>query len=300
MSRINGFIDIFNLLGLPKKEIFNLKELAIYLLKNDTVIIRKIRDNKQFIFSFEYNGETYFYKFDFLANPYNELIFYYIAKDLGINSLKYDLAMLGKFKGTISKNFKLKNARYISGRKILKNNHNCQDYVKYNTLEDIWIDLEQYYSNKPNMQQIVKKIMYDLVKVFIFDLLTGQEDRHCDNWGVVEYENGQIELQILLDNSRALIDHPLFVKSQMPLNQEYLFPEEMIAKFEQYSSEEFSSILPNYLWVISEENINKIFNKIEQQTNQLMPEILKAEYLEKFLIYYDFFEKLLNIPKNSR
>lgn len=136
--------------------------------------------------------------------------------------------------------------------------------------------------------------MDKLVRIFIFDLLIGQEDRHPDNWGIVKYPNGEVDLQINLDNSRGLVDHPIMVKHQLRMDQDFMFTEDMIEKFQIVSSDEFSSILPNYLWVISRENILKTFAKIEAQTGTVMPAELKNEYLKKFLIYYDFFDELLS------
>ncbi len=300
MLRKEGFIDVLNLLKLPNIEINDLKTMAIYLLKNNpSVIIRKLNKN-QLIFSFEYQNETYYYKFDAYVPPYNELLFYFIANDLGIESLKYDLALLGNFKGTISKNFKITHAKYIAGSKILKKFHSQTDYFTYNTLEDIWIELELYYKEREDMQEIIQKIMSKLVKIFIFDIIIGQEDRHCNNWGIIEYDNGNIDLQILIDNSRALVHHPLNINCLMPLNQTKMNLEEMILKFQEESSEEFSSLLSSSLWVISKENLSKIFAKIENLAGSPIPPKLKDIYIARFEIYYEFLNKVIFYPSHIR
>ena len=294
MDRINGFIDVDKLLDIPKKEIYDVTELLKFILKNNnTVKVCKRRMNSQFVLSFVYNGETYYFKFDSLVSPYNELMFYNLALDMGIDSVSYDIAKLGVYEGVISKDFKEKGSKYISGRKILNISHG-KDFNKYNTLYDIWADLEDYFKDRSDRQDIVAKLMDKLIRIFIFDLLIGQEDRHPDNWGIVKYPNGEVDLQINLDNSRGLVDHPIMVKHQLRMDQDFMFTEDMIEKFQIVSSDEFSSILPNYLWVISRENILKIFAKIEAQAGTVMPEELKNEYLKKFLIYYDFFDELLS------
>ena len=301
MERINGFIDINKLLDLPKKEIYDVTELLKFLLKNNkTVIVRKRRMNSQFVFSFDYEGETYYYKFDSLANPYNELIFSFIAADLGIDSLKYDIAKLGVYEGVLSKNFKVPGVKYISGGKLLQKFHGNKDYGDYNNLEDIWADLEEYYQDKPNMLEIVSKLMEKLGRIFIFDLLVGQEDRHPNNWGIVEYPDGNVDLQINLDNARGLIDHPMMVRIQLPMSRDKMYVEDMVSKFQNISSEEFSSLLPNFLWAISEENILKIFARIESMTQCPMPADIKRDYLLKFQIYYDYYEEILKENKATR
>lgn len=301
MDRVNGFIDVDKLLNIPKREIYDVTELLKFLLKNNnTVVVRKRRMNSQFVFSFDYNGETYYFKFDSFVNPYNELIFYYLALDMGINSLPYDIAKLGVYEGVISKDFKVSGAKYIPGGDILKKHHDKKLYGKYNTLEDIWADLEDYFKDRKDMQNIVAHLMDKLVRIFIFDLLIGQEDRHPDNWGIVEYPNDEVDLQINLDNSRALVDHPIMARHQLRMNDDDMYAEDMIENFLRFSSDEFSSVLPNYLWIISKENILKTFLKIEEQTGTLMPEELKNEYLRKFEIYYDFFDDLLNDLRTGR
>lgn len=301
MERINGFIDVDKLLGIPKEEIYDVKELLDFLLKNNnTVVVCKRRMNSQFVLSFDYNGETYYFKFDSFVNPYNELIFYYLASDMEINSLSYDLAKLGVYEGVISKNFKKNGVKYILGGEILNRYHGEYMYGMYNNLEDIWADLEEYFKDRSDMQEVVAKLMDKLVRIFIFDLLIGQEDRHPDNWGIAKYPNGEVDLQVNLDNSRGLVDHPIMVRHQLTMNRDYIYVEDMIEKFQIVSSDEFSSVLPNYLWIISKENILKTFAKIEEQTGVSMPEELKNEYLQKFEIYYEFFDDLLSELRTGR
>lgn len=114
MDRINGFIDVDKLLDIPKKEIYDVTELLKFILKNNnTVKVCKRRMNAQFVLGFDYNGETYYFKFDSLVSPYNELMFYNLALDMGIDSVSYDIAKLGVYEGVISKDFKEKGAKYI-------------------------------------------------------------------------------------------------------------------------------------------------------------------------------------------
>lgn len=206
---------------------------------------------------------------------------------------------MGVYKGVISKNFKEKDAKYILGSSILAKYYG-KNYYDYNTLESIWASLEDYFKNRDDMQEIVANLMDKLVHIFVFDLLIGQEDRHAENWGIVLYSNGNVDLQVNWDNSRALVDHPMMVKYQMSVNHDAKYSEDMIANFQTISSEEFSNILPNSLWAISEDNIRKIFERIESQTGTKMPDDLKKEYLVKFNIYYNFFEEFLDNQRVSR
>ena len=175
------------------------------------------------------------------------------------------------------------------------------DAYKYNNLRGIWHCLEVYFKDYPNMQEIVAKLMMKIVKLFIFDLVTGQEDRHEENWGVVIYENGDVDLQPIFDNSRSLEDDPEFVYYGLSLEGNSISEnDKMIQEFLNVSSSEFSDILPNYLWVIGEENINKIFKLIEEQINCEIPPNIKRYYINVFSINYTFFKNLLNDLKTRK
>ena len=161
--------------------------------------------------------------------------------------------------------------------------------------------MEVYFKDYPNMQEIVAKLMMKIVKLFIFDLITGQEDRHEENWGVVIYENGDVDLQPIFDNSRSLEDDPEFVYYGLSLEGNSISEnDKMIQEFLSVSSSEFSDILPNYLWVISEENINKIFKLIEEQINCEIQPNIKRYYINVFSINYNFFKSLLDDLKTRK
>ena len=309
MERINGYLDLTSILNVKKSD--DIDEFLDYLKEsNSSVKVIKsytkhddiLEDSiDQFVFSFEYNGLTYYFKFDSLSNPLNELICYYIAKDMGLDSVFYDLAMIGGFAGNLSKDYKVKNAKYISGEEIINSVDKMVDAYKYNNLRGIWHCLEVYFKDYPNMQEIVAKLMMKIVKLFIFDLITGQEDRHEENWGVVIYENGDVDLQPIFDNSRSLEDDPEFVYYGLSLEGNSISEnDKMIQEFLNVSSSEFSDILPNYLWVISEENINKIFKLIEEQINCEIPPNIKRYYINVFSINYTFFKNLLNDLKTRK
>ena len=332
MERINGYLDLTSILNVKKSD--DIDEFLAYLKENNSSVkvvkfcskhdevIAYLKENDssvkkvnfysgqsdifensidQFVFSFEYNGLTYYFKFDSLSNSLNELICYYISKDMGLDSVFYDLAIVGGFTGNLSKDYKVKNAKYISGEEIINSVDKMVDAYKYNNLRGIWHCLEVYFKDYPNMQEIVAKLMMKIVKLFIFDLITGQEDRHEENWGVVIYENGDVDLQPIFDNSRSLEDDPEFVYYGLSLEGNSISEnDKMIQEFLSVSSSEFSDILPNYLWVIGEENINKIFKLIEEQINCEIPPNIKRYYINVFSINYNFFKNLLDDLKTRK
>lgn len=72
---------------------------------------------------------------------------------------------------------------------------------KMNNLEDLWPILEHYFSNYKNKDIIVYTIMDYLVRVYFFDLITLQGDRHIWNFGVIIDKENNVRPAPLFDNS---------------------------------------------------------------------------------------------------
>ena len=309
MKRIKGYIDLNGLLNIEKEEEKSPEEILIEIQKNDSsVTVRKNAGRNSFVFSFWCNQKEYFFKYDFLISKfcYNELMAYYIAKDLGLDCVKYDLATIGGYKGVISESYKKVDANYISGYEIIMNTYGHEAAIwGKTTLEEIWQALEEYYKNRPNMQEIVASLMDEIVKMFLFDELVGQSDRNITNWEIAEYSNGEIKLCPIFDNSRFLNCDIFDLKPLIKVDDNFeknMYNDIMLGHFLDISSSEYLDLLSSYLWVIREENINKIINQIEKETNCPMPEDLKKKYQEHFKINYSFFTEELAIPdiKGSR
>lgn len=84
---------------------------------------------------------------------------------------------------------------------------------RLNNLEDIWPILDCYFKDNPNRVKIVKNIMEDFVKIYLFDVITLQGDRHIWNFGIiVNNETNEVRTAPIYDNAnifnlnRAKID----------------------------------------------------------------------------------------------
>lgn len=56
---------------------------------------------------------------------------------------------------------------------------------RLNNLEDIWSILDIYFKDYPNKQEIVQNIVEHFVKLYLFDVITLQGDRHIWNFGII-------------------------------------------------------------------------------------------------------------------
>lgn len=318
ITRNKGFKNIDEILKLTP--VTNFEELITTLRNNKKVTINNIstsNGNKQLVFNFKYQETVYFYKYDcprepFKISPYNELVAGEIADDLLIPHVEYDLATISGFQGLISQDFRQENTRYISGKEFLINNHPLgkkENTTNLNNLEDIWLSLENHYDLDEKYRPIIFEVMQKIVNLFIFDIITGQVDRGGSNWYLKEYSNGKLDLQPLFDNIRILVLHhqlateryPSVSKLLLTLHQDIdRFCEDNLEEFLKVSDNKIRQMFFNSLWVISPENLQKIFKRIEEKTDYPMPDELKEFYLNEFASQLRFLTASCNNIINSR
>ena len=300
MKRDNGFLVLDDIFNIDSTKSFI--ELYNSLSDNSNVYIVKhcYSPYEQLVFYFIYNKEKYYFKYDSFASCYNELIAEEIASDLNIPHLHYELAKIGQFQGVISKDYKKQGVKYISGYEFLRKYYGkYPDETLVNNLHIIWFKLEDYYKDRDNMQEIVSNLMKKLVDIFLFDILTGQLDRNCDNWEIVEYPDGTVDLNILFDNTRMIIDPPASIRLALTVEPANNLLDTNINSFQRLSSSEFSHLLPDRLWVINRENIEKIFEIIAAKTGAPIPKDIKKKMFYSFQLQLDFIMKTLNITEIS-
>lgn len=116
-----------------------------------------------------------------------------IGAQLGFNTAEVELAMHKGVIGTISKNFRMRTEElYEGGDLFLAQFENFQRHSL--------IDYEL-----PHIIELLGA--YDLEKSFvdipIFDALIANNDRHCDNWGLLSSSKGY-RLAPIYDNGSSL------------------------------------------------------------------------------------------------
>ena len=319
MNRVDGYIDLCQVLGIPEGNYLDTPEefekLYNLISANHNVKIVKYKKRISLVFSFQYNNEIYYFKYDSSVDNYNELLADEILNDLEIEHISYDLARLGKIKGVISKNFKKDNVHYILGQNILKKYfdpsldllyrskkisyrdylHRIGNLQKYNTLEDIWVALESRYKERSDREAIVQKVMGKIVDMFIVDALLSQNDRHINNWMIMEYENGDVDLQPIFDNGKFLIKSPYEVETLLMVDDDSVFLDYNILRFNKISSSDFCNKIRDYIWVIEENNIEKILLRIERRTGHTIPIEQKDNIKLRFSIQLDFLKDILGL-----
>lgn len=305
MVRVNGFIDINQMLEEIGVDVSSWKNVR----SNPNVSLLD-HSSSDIAFSFVYHGIKYFYKGNIgkWYNPYNELLISELAKDFGIPCVDYDLAIFGDIKGTISLNYKEEGKIYISGEDIFKETWGIGplDAEQFNNLENIWDVLECKYQDYPNKRTIIRSLVEGIISIYLFDILTYQLDRQSFNWEIVESSEG-VSVAPLFDNERIYPESSRLVSlrvdsdiAPVDLDLEDSLDESLenaynsISRFLATSSEEYRNIIFDKLWIIGEENLNKVFERIEAKTKYPMPEDIKQYYLKEYKKHREKLEEILN------
>ena len=170
-----------------------------------------------------------------------------IAKILDIPCADYRYATLGNKKGILTKNFLKDDETLILGAQIIQEVLNKYPYLKendifndknflnmyrvptnilsydninrikyihnnLNNIEEVWSLLDVYLTIHDIPKDNLENIIDYLVKMYFFDLITFQKDRHITNWGIIKLENMDIvKPSVLFDHSASfgLVDKNL-------------------------------------------------------------------------------------------
>lgn len=296
MKKVNGFTILDQIIELKNAEKLDaVSDFSEFFKENAKVEIISNYYNEKIVLAFIYNGVKYFWKYDKNYTPYNDLIVNELAKDLDLQTVEYDLASIGNLKGSISKDYKIANAKYIKGLTLLENYYTITRTNSHNSLESVLFALEKYYTTNPNKQEIVENIMQKLIKTFVLDIFTGQIDRHSENWEIVEYTDENVDLSPLYDSTRimSLYYRPSIARLAFTVDDNNSYLENNIKTFVKNSRTEYSQLLYDYIWIISKENLLKIFKRIELKTESKIPSVIKNTYLTKFEEQEEFIMQIL-------
>lgn len=297
MTRKEGFIEVDKML----QEI-GVNTVNINNITDDSRIDIKYFSETYFHFSFSYHNETYFYKYSNsnYVNPYNELVAEELAKDFDILCASYDLAILKSYKGVLSRSFEKQNTQYINGDDLFNQYIYETKNPAFNNIEDIWDVLEYYCHDYINKKEIVQRLMGRIIDIYFFDILVCNCDRHCQNWKIMKWDNG-IDIAPLYDNERILADYEEDNSGSvsMGMNLDYCNNWENLLEslkhFQKVSSSEFTNIIKEKLWIISEENLYRVFERIERKTGYPIPQERKSFYLNSYKNHKKRLEEILDL-----
>ena len=282
MQRKEGFIDLEKIL----------KEIGVDTSSFESIYhsdkVKHFSTPMSLFLVFNYNKEEYYFKNNEFFSPYSEMIVSELLNDFNINHVEYDLASLKEYKGLLSRSFRKKDANYIKGSELLMEYSGEVDKYMledYNNLEDIWMAIYERYKDN----NITKKLVDQIIDLYIFDAVICNHDRHSFNFEIEEYK-GDVNLAPVYDNERFLMtDH---ISLNVDNSKQNLY--ESIEYFINTSSSEYLDRVKDKLWIISDENILKAYNRIEEKTGAKIPDEMKSGYLEKFRAHREKLEEIID------
>lgn len=266
-------------------------------------------------YTFEKNGVKYFYRrFALNDRPLeyllNELIAYEMAKKLEIDCVRPIVVNKPNNVGIATKSFEKDGYSVINGQTILENyykhlysNNNEDDLefnetiTKMNNLENIWDALDYYFKDyeKNKKNEIIKNIMFDLTKIFSFDIIMMQSDRHAENWEILESNNKDAAYLVpLYDNELCFDNYSISTNLNVEFEEETLINAHYnLKKFLSYSSDDFINVFLNYFEKSTPEVLEHIIKDIDEKYKGLFRYTYKEEVMKKYKENYKMLKEVL-------
>jgi len=294
MQRNKGFIDLDNYF-LKKYGLSRIKDLV-----NENHV--KEIDEKYFWFTIE--QDKYMFKECYMKEEcYIELISMKMLQKIGYDCAFYDLAKLNGMDGVITKDFKIEGHTYISGSTLIDEYYpeeisdNMYDRISglkrkirdHNNLEDIWNILEKRYDSYPNKRKIIENIMNDMVKRFLFYIITKQWDNAAYNW-IIDETNDNAKLTPIFDNQKMLglasikKDKPVSLKVDEYNNDGNVT--ELKKLFIQSNAEVYNEFKRIYE-ILTPETLKEIIIEIENETDYIIDSNIKIEIIGEYTSNYN-------------
>lgn len=355
ITREKGFINLNKYFTTKyNKPIENINDIS------NEISVEKLGARTKFWFDFNGTKTLYKAQFENTYEAYAELIVSELARQLGYKAAYYDLAKMKLSPnqdtiGVVTKNFKKDNNKYLVGteiiltvyRDVISKNPQMMEYYglnglneisvinKLNNLENIWDILLIYFSSNPHCQEIVAKLMDDIVSYLMLDILTLQGDRHSDNWTVEITKNGEVNLAPLYDNSNAFnlsrnkafssivenlqiyertnnlkkprlynrilgqIYHPNMLLTVFPreIQGNNVKSQELLKNFINTSASDYKERFEKMLNFLEENGIEKVFSAIETQIECSIPQDIKETLPKIINIHLQEIRKNFDIQK---
>jgi hypothetical protein len=223
-----------------------------------------------------------------------------IGIHLGLVMAESKLAMAGNQLRFLSKYFLTKNERLIHGAEIIASYLEDKSFV--DEIEDK--KQESTFLTFQLVDQSIKKLfptnynhlMVELVKMYIFDAIIGNNDRHFYNWGVISNlkKPAVYRFTPIYDTARGLF----WSSSEATIENWVSHPKQLSEKIENYS--EGSKPMTGWDGCINPSHfvlMEKIFHEDKRFIEQFIS-ILKNERLQKiFYIIDSEFKNLLSFKR---
>ena len=242
---------------------------------------------------------------------------------LGIEHVKYDMALINGRRGVISESFKRPGYKYYAGKKIIddylnglpdeieKNSgteivqilKNEYDYYKdqldeactRNNFELIFHAVEYHTKGRKNGKTEKGKILDSLVTCHLADIILLNQDRNRSNW-LVEENDEEARLSKIFDNGEAFKDRGWTALRVIPLDRSskktdtYIELRDFILRSDNEYFERFKSMFSKLSPDVLESCLEKVEKKIKTNVS---PE-LRSKIICTYKKHYEKLGKMID------
>lgn len=141
-------------------------------------------------------------KSDLTTDNFSEKISSELSYSIGLKCAKIDLAIRNGKVGMVSYKINLQEETIIEGIQYIS-----KSYPNYNTTTLIDEDTGERYSLEMILNSIKElNLEEEIFKIFIFDFIIGNSDRHHSNWAILK-NNKDIKVCPIYDNASSLCSY---------------------------------------------------------------------------------------------
>ena len=224
------------------------------------------------------NGKRYFFKQN--TNDGVEIIYKKIADDFGINCADYKIVESGSIQYYVSPDignegtFKTADQLSIDGRKLSRIKAYFEKYYPY--------DKERLY--------------YDLMKIYILDILLMNFDRSELNWGILNSDT--IPEIYVFDNEFSFEISSCYISCREHKKYEQINfnnDEDEIKEFLEVADQEYKDMLRSMYGEVTPAYLESIIQEIEKELGREIEG--KEDLMRTFKAHYEKIGKLINQPR---
>lgn len=239
--------------------------------------------NKEEIAMFKYERDDYI-----CSEACSEKLAYEIAKVLGYQCAKIDLARDEENKiGVLNYYFSdIFTTQHTDMAAYLNKNKNERKY--YYTISNI----------KSVLDEIDITLFKDFIKIMIFDALIGEQDRHEENWGIIDrkgkyyisplYDNGDSLLREFknIKNAKKYYDGTKSFTSYIKRSKTVIYKEDNTNRYKHFELIQY--LYDNYLEYTTKEldNLKKLTDEIISEIVSKIPDELLTNIHKQHIIMY--------------
>lgn len=227
------------------------------LTDNDKEIIRHLGYPKIVRLS----SGSYLIKADYDNTGVNELIGKKIADVMDLVCPKYFLVEVDNVRYLLSEDLN-QYGKFINALKICHGLSKDID-ISANSIYSVRAYIEKYFPVDKS-----KKMMQEIIRMYIFDILFLNSDRDLQNWGILFQENGNQNI-VIFDNELIFYENTFFPGISLTASISTKYPQvyDDFRIFLKESSSEFISLFKDYFDLITPEFLKDLINQVERENN---------------------------------